>query len=86
MDYSVELKPEALVELDRLTPAMPERIIKKIAWLAEHFEQVSPQPLTGDLSSLFKLRVGDYRVIYTFNRQLKTIVVHQIGHRSEIYG
>ncbi|MDY6805668.1 MAG: type II toxin-antitoxin system RelE/ParE family toxin [Cyanobacteriota bacterium] len=41
--------------------------------------------MTGELSGLFKLRVGDYRAIYSFSMDVKTIVIHDIGHRSQIY-
>ncbi|MEO0933056.1 MAG: type II toxin-antitoxin system RelE/ParE family toxin [Cyanobacteria bacterium J06641_2] len=54
-------------------------------WLAENFEQLIPQPLTGDLANFYKLRVGDYRVLYTFSNEPNIIIIHQIGHRSEIY-
>jgi mRNA interferase RelE/StbE len=62
-----------------------ERILRKIRWLAENFDQITPQPLTGDLAGFFKLRVGDYRVLYDFNLEEKIITIVQVGHRSEIY-
>ncbi|MFB2972342.1 type II toxin-antitoxin system RelE/ParE family toxin [Aerosakkonema sp. BLCC-F183] len=64
---------------------MRERIDKKINWLAENFEEITPMPLSANLAGFFKLRVGDYRVIYSFNDDLKVITIHQIGHRREIY-
>ncbi len=39
----------------------------------------------GDLAGLYKLRVGDYRVIYEVLWDEETIVIHAIGHRREIY-
>ncbi|MCW6051735.1 type II toxin-antitoxin system RelE/ParE family toxin [Microcoleus sp. A2-C5] len=85
MSYSVDLTAEAQVNQERLTPAVRERIGNKINWLAENFEQITPMPLSANLAGFFKLRVGDYRVIYTFNEELRVISVHQIGHRREIY-
>lgn len=64
MSYSAEYEPEALADLERLTQIVRERVIIKIAWLAKNFDQITPQALTADLSGFFKLRVGDYRVIY----------------------
>ncbi|MBW4572905.1 MAG: type II toxin-antitoxin system RelE/ParE family toxin [Tolypothrix carrinoi HA7290-LM1] len=69
MSYIIEYEPEALADLEKLTQAVRERVVKKINWLAENFDQVNPQSLTADLSGFFKLRVGDYRVIYEFNRE-----------------
>ena len=85
MSYSVELTAEALVNQERLTQAVQERIGNKIKWLAENFEQITPMPLSANLTGFFKLRVGDYRVIYSFDEDLKVITIHQIGHRREIY-
>ncbi|HLP90920.1 MAG TPA: hypothetical protein VK184_20340 [Nostocaceae cyanobacterium] len=50
MNYSVEYEPEALADLQKLTKAICTRIVNKINWLAENFEQITPQPLTADLS------------------------------------
>lgn len=86
MEYFVESKSEAITDLERLTRSVQNRIVKKIHWLAANFDLITPEPLKGDKAGFFKLRVGDYRVIYDFNVELKTIVIHQIGHRSEIYG
>ncbi|MEG3874280.1 type II toxin-antitoxin system RelE/ParE family toxin [Microcoleus sp. Z1_B5] len=85
MSYSVELTAEALVNQERLTQAVQERIDNKINWLAENFEQITPMPLSANLAGFFKLRVGDYPVIYSFDDDLKVITIHQIGHRREIY-
>ena len=37
------------------------------------------------ITDLDKLRVGDYRVIYEFDRELQVIIIIRVGHRSEIY-
>jgi mRNA interferase RelE/StbE len=70
---------------EKLTQPVRERIVKKINWLAENFEQINPQPLAADLSGFFKLRVGDYRVIYEFDREEEIIFIDRIGHRREVY-
>jgi mRNA interferase RelE/StbE len=47
---------------------------------------IKPERLKGELwKDKFKLRVGDYRVIYSVDFEKKIITVHLIGHRSEIY-
>ena len=48
-------------------------------------ENVSPQALSANLSGLFKLRVGDYRVIYSLAPEAKRITIHKVGHRRDIY-
>ena len=85
MSYSVEVTGEALANEEKFTQAVREWISKKIDWLAENFEQITPMPLSANLAGFFKIRVGDYRVIYSFNDDLRVITIHQIGHRREIY-
>jgi mRNA interferase RelE/StbE len=85
MSYSVEYEPEALADLEKLTQTVRERVINKITWLAENFDQITPQALTADLSGFFKLRVGDYRVIYEFSRKDAIISIDRIRHRREVY-
>jgi len=61
-----------------------ERIAQKIEWLAENLDQIIPQQLTGNLAGYYKLRVGDYRVIYDLINEEKVLIISQVGHRSEI--
>ena len=42
-------------------------------------------PLRRNLKGLMKLRVGDYRIIYSIERQTVTVHVIKIGHRREVY-
>ena len=85
MNYLVEYEPEALADLEKLRKSVCQRIVNKINWLAENFDQITQQPLTADLSGFFKLRVGDYRVIYEFDPDQRIIFIDRVGHRSEIY-
>lgn len=85
MSDSVEYEPEAIADLENLTEVVRDRIVHKINWLAENFDQITPQSLTADLTGFYKLRVGNYRVIYEFSREDNVITIDQIGHRSEIY-
>ena len=85
MSYKIELRPEAIHDLESLDPSVVDRILKKLNWLKENFEIITPVPLKGELKGLFKLRVGDYRILYTHNKKQKLISVHLIGHRRDIY-
>ena len=85
MGNAVIYEPEALADLEKLSQDLRQRIVNKIDWLAENFEQIKPQPLSNNLSGFFKLRVGDYRVIYEVNPSEQTIIIDRVGHRSQIY-
>lgn len=48
-------------------------------------ESITDLPLTANWSGFYKLRVGDYRVIYEFDLELQVIIIIRVGHRREIY-
>jgi mRNA interferase RelE/StbE len=82
---AVRILDSATRELARLDRSVAQRILARMWWLSEHIDDARLEPLTGDLAGLFKLRVGDYRVLYEVLPGERTIVVHQIGHRREVY-
>jgi mRNA interferase RelE/StbE len=86
MSCTVQYKSESLENLEKLDSKIQSQIIKKIIWLAENFEDITPLALTANLVGAYKLRVGDYRVIYEFSEVDENITILKIGHRSEIYG
>lgn len=86
MSYNVQYKSESLENIEKLDRQIQARIIKKIIWLAENFEDITPLALTANLVGAYKLRVGDYRIIYEFSEVDENITILKIGHRSEIYG
>jgi len=83
--YQVKFTSDAEADLANLSKSIAQRILKKIRWLAENFDVITPEPLAGQWKNFFKLRVGDYRVLYTFNTITETITIHIIKHRSEVY-
>ncbi len=83
--FTPRILKNASRQLKKIDPPVARRIIDGICWLAEHFEEITPEPLKGDLAGLFKYREGDYRIIYEPIHKERLIVVHEIGHRSEIY-
>ena len=85
MSYQVEFEPEALANLDRMSSTDRKRIFRKINWLTLNFEQAVPQGLSANLAGLYKLQVGDYRVIYSVDEQGQLIAIVRVGHRSEVY-
>jgi mRNA interferase RelE/StbE len=61
------------------------RIRRKLEWLEGNFDQISPLPLENTWNGFFKLRIGDYRVIYKILWNERILMVACIGHRSEVY-
>jgi len=56
-----------------------------LEWLADNLDFIKPVPLKGQFSRLFKLRIGNYRIIYDIDYENFVITVHYIGHRKDIY-
>ena len=84
--FEVEFRPEVISDLDRLASNVRDRIVARVRWLASHFDDITPEPLQGkQWRGVLKLRVGDYRILYTANRRLHLLTIHLVGHRREIY-
>jgi mRNA interferase RelE/StbE len=83
--YRLRILEAATRELARLDKPIGRRVAERINWLAENLDDIRPEPLTGPLSGLYKLRVGDYRIIYEILHGEQVVVIHEIGHRREIY-
>jgi len=79
----VEWTKEAVEDLQKLDKSIAKRILNKISWFSQHFDNITPEPLSGELVGTFKLRIGDWRVIYTI--EIDVIVIQAIGHRKEVY-
>jgi len=83
--YQIRILDAAERELAQLDKTVGRRIVRRIRWLAENLDSIKPIALAGDLVGFYKLRVGDYRVVYEILHAEKVLVIHLIGHRGEIY-
>ena len=79
----IEWTEQALEDLQKLDKPIAKRILKKVTWFSNQFENITPEVLSGDLSGTYKLRIGDWRVIYTIENDV--IIIQALGHRREIY-
>jgi mRNA interferase RelE/StbE len=83
--YRVRVLKAATRDLAKLDKPTGRRIVERINWLAENMDDIKLEALSGDLAEFYNLRVGDYRVIYEIFQDEQIILIHQIGHRREIY-
>jgi len=74
----------AVKELARLPREHQRRITSKIDDLGEDPRPDGVQKLTGE-EDLYRIHVGDYRIVYEVHDRERKAVVLRIGHRSEIY-
>jgi len=83
--YDLRVLNEAARDLEQLDKSVGRRVAKRLRWLSENLDNITPEALTGSLAGLYKFRIGDYRVFYEVLRDERIIVVHLIGHRRDIY-
>ena len=83
MTYRIELRPAAVRALKRLDPPIRKRIQGTIALLAEEPRPPAARALRGRPG--LRVRVGDYRIIYTVADDVLLIVVVTVGHRRDVY-
>lgn len=80
-----EFSDEAKRDLRRLDKSIVRRIITRVTWFGEHFDSVPHLQLQGQWASYFKLRVGDYRVVYEIFEAESIIFIVRIRHRRDVY-
>ncbi len=83
--YQIIILPLAVEDISRLDKAVSQRITDKLTRLSENIETIPLLPLKGHLAGFYKVRVGDWRVIFDVNHDKQIITVHKIGHRKKIY-
>ncbi len=71
-------------DLSKIDPSIRKRIFRAIEKLAG-YPDIFGEPLRHDLKGLYKLRVGDWRVIYEIKHNELVVLIVKIGHRREVY-
>lgn len=82
-EYRVEFRPAALRELRKIDRSEQPRMQGAIALLAKDPRPPASRPLRGREG--YRLRVGDYRILYTIDDGVLLIVVVTVGHRRDVY-
>jgi mRNA interferase RelE/StbE len=83
--YQVGLSDRAKDAVKHLDPETARQIRDKLVRLADSATILRHEALKGRWKGYFRLRVGDYRVIYILDHKARSIDVAVIGHRREVY-
>lgn len=83
--YELAFHPNVAKDLRGLDKSIRQRILSRIEWLADHAEEIRHEPLTAQWAGMYRLRIGDYRVIYDLEQEQRRIIIYAVGHRREIY-
>ena len=82
--YRVALAASAEKELNRLTPKLIARVVKRIQALASNPRPPGCKTLVGG-DREWRVRVGDWRMVYEIDDKAKIVDVTRIAHRREVY-
>ena len=81
--YRVEIRRSAEKEISRLPDAIRRRIVAKILALAHDPRPHGSQKLAG--GDEYRIRQGDYRIVYTIEDAVVTVTIVRVAHRSDVY-
>lgn len=84
MAYSIFFKPAAQRQLRKLSRQAQSRLLKRIEQLAEDPYPQGAKKLKGE-TDLFRVRAGDYRIIYTVQNDRFVVLIVKVGDRRDIY-
>ena len=84
-DYRLSIKASAGKELEAITDkATLTRLVEKIKSLATQSRPSGSEKLAGR-PNLYRVRQGNYRVIYSVDDQSRVVDVVKVGHRRDVY-
>ncbi len=81
--YRIEFRPAAVRALGKLDPPVAERIRKALLLLAVDPRPPAARPLRG--RDAWRLRVGQWRVVYAIEDDRLVVLVVAVGHRRDVY-
>jgi mRNA interferase RelE/StbE len=82
--YNVVPKPSVEKDLRSLPKTVLTRVMKAIEGLGSEPFPRQTTKLEGS-NALFRIRVGDYRIIYEVNRAKREVTIHYVRHRRDAY-
>jgi mRNA interferase RelE/StbE len=82
--YSLAIKQSAQKELDALDDAVFKRIDRRILVLADDPRPPGCKKLRG-YKDLWRIRMGDWRVVYFIDDRAKPVTIARVAHRREVY-
>lgn len=82
--YRITALPAVDKDLDRLGRSVERRIAARIDALASNPRPSGVEPIAGK-PGYYRVRVGDYRIVYSVDDRAEMITIVIVGHRRDIY-
>lgn len=83
-DYAITFARSARKELENLPEQVADRIIHKVAAFAQNPRPIGATKLKGQ-GNLWRIRVGDYRIVYEINDRAHSVDISLVRHRRDVY-
>ena len=83
--YQIIVKTSARKELKKLPVSVATSIAVKIDGLAKNPRPEGCKKLVNNKEELWRIRVGDYRILYAIDDSIRIVDIHHVGNRREIY-
>ncbi|MCK5797883.1 MAG: type II toxin-antitoxin system RelE/ParE family toxin [Deltaproteobacteria bacterium] len=84
-NYRVRLKASAAKEIEAIEPRrVRRRIVDRIHRLSEDPRPPGCEKLSGHVDR-YRVRQGTYRIVYSIEDEILTVMVVKVGHRSSVY-
>lgn len=84
MAYRIEFASNADKQFRALEKSTQLRLARRINLLANEPRPQGIKKLTGE-EDLYRIRVGDYRIVYQIQDKKLLVLIVRVGHRSEVY-
>jgi len=81
--YKIEVKKSAVKELKSIPSNDLKRILAKIEMLEDDPRPVGYIKLTGE--EIYRIRQGNYRILYSIEDDILTVLIVKVGHRKDVY-
>lgn len=83
--FEIVFKRVAEKELEALPNLVIVKIIEAIKLLEANPQPKGCKKLKGKIEDLYRIRIGDYRVIYSIENKIEIIEIRRVGHRKDVY-
>ncbi len=83
--YTITFKREAIKELKSIPAKNAHKIGTAITELAVNPRPTGCKKLVGKQDNFWRIRIGDYRVLYVIDEEIRIINIRKVGHRKDIY-
>jgi len=85
MSYKIAIARKAFKELAALPLKVNVQIVEAIDDLKENPRPTGCKKLKGESEDIWRIRVGDYRILYFVEDTIRIVEIRRIGHRKDVY-